>query len=589
MYLKQLHVIGFRTFQDTTLNFRQGLNILIGENNTGKTAVIDAIRLCLSVAAERREISLSSDDFHMDDSGKRCSQMEFHLCFSGITPREQGIFVEMLSLADPATPGLQFHMRVTIDTARDRVHRECWGGDKEHQSVPQEVLEQLYFLYLGALRDAGRDLSPSKGNQLSRLFVKLVPGDTKQSQYAKQISDQIKSLNDWQALLKDGKDKINEHLNKLSLQSLPQSVDISFIDAEFRRIVEGLKIRVQKPSPSSTVPPLAPGQAAQSDTLQIFQNGLGYNNLIYIATVLGDLRERRHRDPDSYIALLIEEPEAHLHPQLQDVLFRYLTEIKSGDVQVFVTSHSPTITAKTQIESLIMLSRNRDQILATSLADVDLSDHNKAHLHRFLDVTKSQLFFANGVILVEGISEALLLPELALILGAKYDLDRNGVEVVNIDGVAFEPFAKLFNSDKRNKRLSVRCAVVTDDDSHTSIDGESSSRAENARSLQGGLLRSFLARSTFEYELYLSNETFVLAAYKELHPKMALAFSGTIEDKAGLFVEKLHSVRDKASFAQLLAGKIATGKFSSFSVPQYIQNAIKWIVDGTDTSAKGGS
>lgn len=212
MYIKQLHVIGFRTFQDTSLNFRSGLNILIGENNTGKTAVIDAIRLCLSIAAERRDIFLTLDDFHVDESGTRCSQMEFHLRFSGVTPREQGIFVDMLSLADPATPELYFHMRVTVDAATDRIHRDCWGGDKEHQPVQQEVLEQLYFVQLGALRDAGRDLSPSKGNQLSRLFVKLVPDGTKQSEYAKQINNQIKSINDWQNLLKSGQDKINEHL-----------------------------------------------------------------------------------------------------------------------------------------------------------------------------------------------------------------------------------------------------------------------------------------------------------------------------------------------------------------------------------------
>lgn len=366
-------------------------------------------------------------------------------------------------------------------------------------------------------------------------------------------------------------------------------MDITFVETEFRRIVEGLKVRVQRPQPIGASAPTASGSTGTSATLQISQNGLGYNNLIYIATVLGDLRQRRQREPDSYIALLIEEPEAHLHPQLQDVLFRYLAEIQSDDVQVFITSHSPTITAKTQIESLIVLSRNGPQILSTPLADVDLSKDNRDHLHRFMDVTKSQLFFANGVVLVEGISEALLLPEIALILGPKYDLDKNGIEVINIAGVAFEPFAKLFNSDKPDKRFSVRCAVLTDDDSHTSQNGEASSRAANAKSLQGGLLRSFFARSTFEYELYLSNPTSLLAVYKELHPRMDLSLAGSIAEQAALFVEKLSSTRDKADLAQILAGKLASRQLSGFVAPQYIQNSIKWVVDGTDMSTETSS
>ena len=153
------------------------------------------------------------------------------------------------------------------------------------------------------------------------------------------------------------------------------------------------------------------------------------------------------------------------------MLFRYLQEIETLNIQVFVTSHSPTITAKTRLGSLVVLNTEDGRILSTPLRNIALNEQQVLFLQRFLDVTKCQLFFSNSVILVEGISEALLMPSFARAMGDEYDLDRNAVEVVNIDGVAFEPFARLFNSERANERINVRCAILTDDDRTPSAEG----------------------------------------------------------------------------------------------------------------------
>jgi putative ATP-dependent endonuclease of OLD family len=377
----------------------------------------------------------------------------------------------------------------------------------------------------------------------------------------------------WQRSLDQGKTSINEHLAEVSFADAPQKVDIDFIESQFRQIVEDLRLRIPAPTPTG----------GTSSFFNIWQNGLGHNNIIYMATVFGDLLKRRERFSYSSLSLIIEEPEAHLHPQLQDVLFAYLEKMGQKGIQVFLSSHSPTITAKTNLDALIALYVDGENVKSTPVSNVDLEDQHKRLLQRFMDVTKCQLFFAKSVILVEGISEALLLPAFARTLGSEFDLDRRGVEVVNICGVAFEPFARLFNSESDDKRLGIRCVVITDDDHTNAADGGSeapSSRAAKARSLSGGLLRVVLAERTFEYELFLKNEDLVKSVYKELHPQTDLDFAGSIQEKAAQFADKILANRDKGIFAQTLAAKIDHGDSICVTVPKYIENAVRWAVRG---------
>jgi len=294
---------------------------------------------------------------------------------------------------------------------------------------------------------------------------------------------------------------------------------------------------------------------------------------------LGDLIERKQRQAHSYAALLIEEPEAHLHPHWQNTLFRYLNVMQQHRVQVFVSSHSPTITAKSELDALITLRRNGRELIATPIRKLPFSEGSKKYLQRFLDVTKSQLFFARAVILVEGISEALLLPTFAKLMGDAFDLDKNGIEVVNVDGVAFAPFAELFRSADPDQRLGTRCAIITDDD--RGAGQEASARAAKALDLRSDLVEVFLGRETFEYELCTLNPELMRATYQEIHPKTDLTLAGG-DDYARAFVEKIKANEDKAILAQRLAGKVSVQ--NGFVVPDYIQRAIRWATSGNDTT-----
>lgn len=564
MFLSRLIIENFRCIGKLDLSFIKGVNTIIGENNCGKTTIIDAIRLILGVAIPRKEIYVSQEDFHIDAFGTTASTIKLTAFFIPETEIEKALLYELLVIQSETDHLLQLTLSFSRDK-RDKIRMQVWGGEKEGQPVTTEALELLQFVYLNALRDAENALRPCKNSRIGALLENLSEDSagrnidsTHREQLAKKLDDVINGQEEWTSLKNHGEKQINDNLENMSLIGDQTKIKLDFLPYDFRGIVNNLQMQV-------IVNDLFGDQKHQ-----LSQNGLGYNNLLYIATILGDLVNRKSKvDKDSYFALLIEEPEAHLHPQLQALLFEYINTINDSDIQVFITSHSPTLTAKVDISSLLILHRNASNISVLPIRNSPLDDDDTKFLTKFLDVTKSQLLFAKGVILVEGISEALLLPELA----KKIDIDlcKSGVELVNLGGTSFSHFGKLYNSSEETERLSAHCSIISDDDREA--DGTFPARVQNLKRLPANNLKVFLAETTFEYELYLSNPDTMETVYRELHPQLSL--TGSMEEKGHSFVAKLNSNKDKSELAYRLTKKLSD-ELIDFTVPEYLQEAIRW-------------
>lgn len=587
MYLKNFLIKNFRAIKEAFFTFDKGLNIIIGENNSGKTAIIDALRICFSYGNQWRDIYIRKDDFYIDVENveSKNTSIEFDLIFEIEKEEESGLFYDLLVQKDDKEE-LQIHFYYYIQEIKgiEKVKYKIWGGENEGQQITPDVLDLINFVYLSPVRDAVDALRPVRWNRLGELFSNIVIDKEKRKideKYRKELAAKVTSFykkdDDWANLIESGKEKINEHLNETSIEGKEQNIDIDFLPFEFRRIVDNLRIQFPFFKDDKIN-----GDFKKQRYLQISQNGLGYNNLLYIATVLGDLTNKKeYVEPKAYYSLLIEEPEAHLHPQLQNIFFNYMNALNKKGIQIFITSHSPTITAKVDLNSLIILQNQQGKVYSLSLRESELNEKNKKYLAKFLDVTKSQLFFSNGTILVEGISEALLLPVFSRIMGKEYDIEKKGIEIVNINGVAFEHFAKLYNSDGEDKRLASRCAIITDDDRNKKTE-EFSSRAEKALKLKGGNLMVYLGKITFEYELFMAgddNKDVILEIYRKMHSRTKFN-QDSKKEGADFLINKLNDFEDKAELAYRLAIKLDEDNDvrNKFKVPNYIQNAIKWVV-----------
>ena len=254
-------------------------------------------------------------------------------------------------------------------------------------------------------------------------------------------------------------------------------------------------------------------------------NGLGYNNLINIYMLIKLTEIQKGRD---FKILCLEEPEAHLHPAMQYKLFKYLKNLdKNNELnqQIFVTTHSSNISAVAGIDNMFMLSYERSdeysdccqQSLKEQFKDSDgktEKEDAKLHLTKFLDVTRSDMLFADKVILVEGIAEKLLMPLFMDACGCSYEDEH--ISVVEIGGKHFEHFIELFNGNAVNKK--VLCITdkdfkwIDDDGKLKSIEEYQKEETPHIKKLNDRFnIENFrictqsLGGKTFEDELFLAN------------------------------------------------------------------------------------
>ena len=535
MIISQLSLSNFRKFKriddmpGLVVTFHKGLNALIGENDSGKTAVIDAIKLVL-LTQSNEYIRPTENDFYVGSDGVAASEFWIDCVLSEFTEDEAKNFIECLTFTKD-TDGLHYTLELHYHVwkEKNRIFSELRVGKKDDGiTIDGKARELLKAVYLKPLRDAEREMSAGRSSRISQILLSHPVFQNKDEHQLIQIFNKAnEDIEKYFVEDENGKKilaTIRNNLEEFNDSGASHDASLQAAKAQLKSILESLSLNAPEIHP-----------------------GLGELNLLFIAAELILLKE----DNDGGIKLaLIEELEAHLHPQAQLRLINYLQkEYNENGAQIIISTHSPILASKINLKNLILLKDNQGYDLAEGKTGLEKGDY--LFLQRFLDSTKSNLFFAKGIIMVEGDAETILLPVIADILG--YPLEKYGVSIVNVGSTAFLRYSRIMVRND-GSTIGIPVSLVTDCDVRPYEDEDSGRRfvekeRESADAVVAkkekyeiGTIHAFVSpRWTLEYCLALSclGERF----HKAVHYGKKIKNS----DKISLTAEKiLDADRDAA-------------------------------------------
>jgi len=601
MRVARIVIQNFRTFASLDVNVADDLCCIIGENNTGKTAILRAIQICLDNMLPSSFRSLLREDIHSAINIAEPSQVLIGIELTGFEGRvnEEALVSTWKTAADRARMFYRFRPRPAVReqlasgeiapgtlTLEDYQWEIRGGGDPaidltdiawDDEGIGESVrfadLQSYLLVHLPALRDVENDLRNPRQSPLIRL-IEAFEIDAAEQDALIAILDQANQAIANSATIAEIAGAIDARFKDVSGPAFEMDATLGLSAATFRAIIRNLKIILSDLSLAS----FEPGR-----------NGLGMNNILYIAILMEYLQRRLALNRSAGQLILIEEPEAHLHPQLQ---FSLIAALRVIGVQTILTSHSTQVTSQVPLSSIVSLTKREDATIAAgNLAlNAALTAPEIADLERYLDATKSALLYARKVILVEGPAEMFLIPALIeQVYGVK--LERLGISVIAIHGVHFDVYAKLFRAGSLEKK----CAIVADADMKPSDaeDFDPETDAPDLVALESDFVSTFAGATTFERELVsvgrlpMLIETVralgapqILAQMENGLATLTLGGLGLAEETA-LRVElgriTLNTAKrfGKARFAQIAAryANLAT------DLPLYIEQAYEWLTE----------
>lgn len=509
MYISKIEIENFRNFKSKEIIFNEGVNVIIGHNNAGKTNLIKALSLVIDCQSSKR--------LEVDDFNKHTSLAELKLNPPKISiavtinkgkfeePDDLVTIANWLTKLDSDYEALltyEFFLpekerpkyddaiaEITDDDPKaiDRIWKflkqdfirlytyKIWGGNISNQSVADgDSLQKFDFQFLDAIRDVERDMLTGRNTLLRDVFNFFMDYEIK--------SDSTKLDEEKAALIKrkriDFSEKADDlidvlqkrmEVGKEQILSYAKETGASFNNAEPN--FEGSISDVEMFSVLKLIVEYSTGIKVK---VPATHNGLGYNNLIYMSLLLAKMQvnsDGNYMGSNSkvFATLAIEEPEAHLHPAMQYKFLKFLKENKNKKKvrQIFVTTHSTHITSAVSLDEIICLHNDNGITKVGYPGLVFPADgKSKKYVQRFLDATKSDMLFAQKVILVEGLTEQLLMSTFAQYEGKS--LEDHHVAVINVGGRFFDHFLHLFDSQKPNT-IHKRILCITDRDPESKL------------------------------------------------------------------------------------------------------------------------
>ena len=554
MYVSNLKIKNFRNFGDPPFSMDlRPFTLVLGENNIGKTNLLAAISLLFSQeisAIQHRSLELDDINYvavmafkkqvadqAVDVDTVAFPEVEIHATLSDIQGDQHPVVGDWYSNTGATEACVTYRFSLRGNFKRDKWINEqrevianrkernektesesgdgsekvdyspyvdfpigeyrhtIYGGGRPSNECEAWLLRMLRVEILDALRDADRELVA--GGEQRLLFRVLRQSSDSRYTDVKRLIDELKQAIDEDPSLAVIKTDVQKLLARVSLDTSGEdhSIGLQFVAPEAVEILKKI------------------GMTYGANPITVARNGLGRNNLLYVALVLSQMAKA----PDisvgeeafiCYRLVGIEEPEAHLHPHLQDHLARNIEGIRKEhphSLQLILTSHSTHVAAKLSLENTaILFRRDSDGAIATHyvLDGIDPAKDKDTvrFLSLYLDATKSRMFFGRRLVLVEGITEQIALPVL-FEQETGQSLEAIGCTVVNVNGVAFRHFLTIVKNGFFKK-----CVVLTDSDVGTRSENRSAALKAEFKDIPHIDVQD-TTESTFEKDLISSNRS----------------------------------------------------------------------------------